>query len=477
MIFTRRNKLIIVCAASLFLAGSKPPEEEDNSTVVGISDFTTEGAPADKQWIGNSCIDAISVQLSSRKNVKVVERKYLSKVIEEIKLQASGLVDENTAVELGNLVAVKYFIFGSAAVSGENLVLRSRIVDVSTSKVVFSSEESGVLDDIFRIQARLSQKIAAALSLGRIESANTDLAIKETLPYAAASKLEKIRKFADQLPFFMLDPARKRKVSEYMFVMNMCDELIENYPGLQKAHYYKGLFSIQADDLATADLETKEAKKLNPEDLDSYLGRAFCFFISGKYEETRQVLQYAASKFPNDSRVWYAMARLNMQRNEHGEAIENLINSMNHSPSLPLAETNLRSLVGSVELYPTLFSNLLYYNIATLYKTLYGPNPVIDRNLYSLARQTADISRRFAMPFYIMGMYEMNNNNISDATINLKRAIRLKPTFSEAHRELGSLLLATGSCYTGRQHVTLYMHSSTAITDAGELQNRIRDCR
>src|SRR5688500_12169380 len=112
-----KGSVLLVILTVLLSGSGKISESEENMTVVGISDVTTNGGSTDQQWIGNRCIDAITVKIGNQKNVRIVERKYLSKVMEELKLQVSGLVDENTAVEIGNLVAVKYFIFGSAAVA------------------------------------------------------------------------------------------------------------------------------------------------------------------------------------------------------------------------------------------------------------------------------------------------------------------------------------------------------------------------
>lgn len=459
-----------------FICFSASADNTEQPLTIAVSNFVTKGGTTDQQWIGNSCIEAITSKLTGQKNVKVVERQYLSKIVDEMKLQASGLVDENTAVEIGNLVAVKYFVFGSATISESNLMLRVRIVDVATSQVKSSPEVSGSVNDIFKLQNELTQKIANGLTLGNISFESNDAGNQPNMTFSVANKLEKIKKLAEALPFFNLDPARKRKTSEYMLAINMCDDLIEKFPTLQKAHYYKALFSIQAEDFTTSDTESKEAKNLNKEDPDAFLLRAFHFYVTEKYYEAQQALTYASTKYPYDSRIWYALAKVNLSENNNIAAIENLINSLNNSPYLEIAETNLRSLIGSTPMSQGLFSNNTYYNITSLYKVMYSMGGSLNQQTYNLAKETSEVAQNFAVPFYLMALFEKAKGNPQTAELNFFNAIKLKPTFAEAHRDFGTLLLSNGKCKTGRHHVTLYMQSSNAISDFDELQSKIKSC-
>ncbi len=477
MMIKRVNLLILSCYLLFpFFVTKGYAVEESKMVTVAFSEFQTQSDASDKQWIGANCIDAITAKIAGQKSIKMIERQYLSKIIEEQKLQASGLVDDNSIVELGNLLAVNYFIFGSATVLSENLVLRARIVSVESSQVKAAVEANGTLNDIFRLQNELAQKIASSLYLGELNVSANDAANTGQVSFQAAGKLEKIKKLAEPLPFFTLDPARKRKTSEYTLALNMCDDLLEKYPALQKAHYYKGLFSIQAEDYATADVETKEAKNLNTDDVDAFVTRAFYFFVTEKYNEAKQTLTFASSKFPNDSRVWYALSKIHMAENNSVSAIENLITALNNQPYLPNAETNLRALTGAESISLGQFSAKKYFNIATLYKVMYGTGGALNKNVYELAKETNEMAPGFAISYYMMGLFEKNQGVLKAAETNLYASIKLKPTFAEAHREIGTLYLLTGNCAIGKQHINLYLQSSNAVQDYGELQTKINRC-
>jgi tetratricopeptide (TPR) repeat protein len=473
--FQKLHFVLLICVAGVCSVASA--STEDDALTVAISEFTMQGGTADQSWIATSSAEALTNKIAGQKSIRIVERQYLSKIIDELKLQASGLVDENTAVEVGNLVGVKYFIYGSVSIANDALVLRTRTVDVKTTQVISSAEATGALSDIFKIQNELAQKVSMDLSFGTITISENDPSRIENLPFSVASKLEKLKKLAAPLPFFYLDPARKRKSAEYMLAINICDDLIEKYPKLEQAHYYRGLFSIHSEDFTTADDESKTAKQLNPDDVEAFLLRGFCFFVSEKYTEAGQVLNYASTKFPFDSRVWYALAKLDMKQNNTIGAMECFINSMNTGPYLPQAEDNFRSLVTSNQFYAGQFSAEMYFDIATMYKTLYGAGKVINANTNSLAVKTAASAPGFAISYYIMGLYETAQGNRQAAQNDLYKAIQQKPLFSEAHRALGIVCLEMGQCGQGRQHIAIYTQTNNAISDFSELQNKMNRCR
>ncbi len=69
--------------------------------------------------IGESVAEAVVSEVAGIGGMKIYTRRDLQKVLEEQKLQMSGLIDPNTAVQIGQLAGVKYIITG--AVNNVNL--------------------------------------------------------------------------------------------------------------------------------------------------------------------------------------------------------------------------------------------------------------------------------------------------------------------------------------------------------------------
>ena len=131
---------------------------EDKVFSVAASEFTTRGGDASMKWVGESCADAIINRISTDKKVRIVERKYIKKIIEELKLQMTGLVNEETALEIGNIIGANYFIFGSVTIMGQNVALDARVANVETSEIISTSRVTGKLDDLFKLQENLAKK-------------------------------------------------------------------------------------------------------------------------------------------------------------------------------------------------------------------------------------------------------------------------------------------------------------------------------
>ncbi len=73
--------------------------------------------------LGESVAEAVVTEVAQIGGMKIYTRRDLQKVMQEQKFQMSGLVDPNTAVQIGKLAGVKYLITG--AVNNVNIVWRN----------------------------------------------------------------------------------------------------------------------------------------------------------------------------------------------------------------------------------------------------------------------------------------------------------------------------------------------------------------
>lgn len=104
--------------------------------------------------------DLFTRELAQSRTIKVYEREQLEHIGKEQRLGMSGLIDINTAVEVGRLVGLQYILLGSVTElsqkvsGGAVLVIGSatheakatinlRVIDVTTSEVVLALSETG----------------------------------------------------------------------------------------------------------------------------------------------------------------------------------------------------------------------------------------------------------------------------------------------------------------------------------------------
>ena len=94
--------------------------------VVSVSDFGVESKKEEYTFIGKGISTLVAGELRRTKAVKLLERSKMNKIMEEQKLSLTGLVDENSQVELGKLLAADYIIFGEIIDIGRSLLISAR---------------------------------------------------------------------------------------------------------------------------------------------------------------------------------------------------------------------------------------------------------------------------------------------------------------------------------------------------------------
>ncbi|MEN6620176.1 MAG: CsgG/HfaB family protein [Smithella sp.] len=74
--------------------------------------------------------------LSRSKTFKVVERKDMQKILEELKLQKTGIVDDEKAAKVGKLMGAKIIITGRLYPVAENYEIFMKMLRVETGEVL-----------------------------------------------------------------------------------------------------------------------------------------------------------------------------------------------------------------------------------------------------------------------------------------------------------------------------------------------------
>ena len=71
-----------------------------------------------------------------KKRFQLVERGQLDKILKELKIQDSGLIDPKTAQQLGLGTGCDLILVGSISDRGQFIVINSRLLDTTTGKAV-----------------------------------------------------------------------------------------------------------------------------------------------------------------------------------------------------------------------------------------------------------------------------------------------------------------------------------------------------
>lgn len=112
----------------------------------------------DPDWntLSKGLAEMIITDLSQVKELKVLERIYLQKLIEEMQLGMSGLADENTVPRMGRLMKAKNLINGAFTIKpDQTIAITSNLFDVFSGSTVQAKDFSGDLSGIFQIEKEI----------------------------------------------------------------------------------------------------------------------------------------------------------------------------------------------------------------------------------------------------------------------------------------------------------------------------------
>ncbi len=116
--------------------------------------------------LSSGLAEIMITELSKVQAFKLVERKKLNSLIEEMQLSQSGLMSEESSVQVGKLLGAQYLVFGSYMVNTKDKVrIDVRIVEVETGLTIKAEEVTDKLSKIFDIIKKLNDKIIKDLDV------------------------------------------------------------------------------------------------------------------------------------------------------------------------------------------------------------------------------------------------------------------------------------------------------------------------
>jgi tetratricopeptide (TPR) repeat protein len=459
----------------IFLLCSSFTTAQERLTLA-ISKFDATKLPSDVAWISIAVRDALIAQLSQSPTVVIVEREFLEKILEEISLQLSGLVEETTVQTAGRLIGARYFIYGSIILDNDLLSLTARCVDVAQAAVIGTASIKGLKDHLSSLENDLAQQLISILALEQAKG----LMKERQIPSLSLQTYSNFHRFESMIALFPtvgLDPARLQKRDNYLEFILTCNYLLEQYPNSGRLRYYRACFKLQLNKYAAAlsDIETVLQQPSPP--IDYYLLKANIQFQSDNQAGAIKTANQAVAAFPANAKGWYQLGRFYLRQGETIKAAAALISSTSKTPVISASEHNLKTILmgnGSEKIlkqfkqdYPAL------YDIAMCYRKFWRQEPVRDKNILEQALENFP---SHYLIYYLLGNYYANKNKPDRALDHFRHVLQLRADFPEIHREMGILLIQKDDCLTGKPHLILYTRLATVLKDYQEIKKYMDQC-
>ncbi len=162
------DRLSVRICALLFLATALSAQIKPTIAVLSLEAKNVSQETAD------AVADILSTELFNSQRFNVIERQAITRILEEQKLQMTGVTDMNQAVEIGKLLNVAKIMIGSVSRLGDTFIVNTRLVDVKTGALELAQNakstrgEEGLTSAISELVANISQKVTVEGSIIRI---------------------------------------------------------------------------------------------------------------------------------------------------------------------------------------------------------------------------------------------------------------------------------------------------------------------
>ncbi|MCX6357271.1 MAG: 6-bladed beta-propeller [Candidatus Aureabacteria bacterium] len=110
----------------------------DKPIRVAIFDFKNNNPGAQARGYGEAISEMFITAFAARPNFEVIERKQLKKVLDEIYLDQSGVVETETAKKVGKVLGIDVALAGGVAAFTSSIQVDLRLLDVETGKVILA---------------------------------------------------------------------------------------------------------------------------------------------------------------------------------------------------------------------------------------------------------------------------------------------------------------------------------------------------
>lgn len=138
---------------------------------IAVLNFRNLGGNAGFDPLAKGLADMVITDLSQVKSLTVVERSRMQTLMEEMGLSQTGLVDEQTAPRVGQLLGAKKILHGSFLdLAGGRLRLDANLADATAPVAQPVGETSGELARFFRVEKNLVFKVIDELGLRLTEA-------------------------------------------------------------------------------------------------------------------------------------------------------------------------------------------------------------------------------------------------------------------------------------------------------------------
>ncbi|MAV64294.1 MAG: hypothetical protein CBD97_00990 [Pelagibacteraceae bacterium TMED237] len=99
------------------------------------------------QALSKYILNEITLQLFLKEKFQIIEREQIEYIVNEQKLNSSGLINPESAIEIGNILSVDAIILGSISEFKNEIIINTKVISSNTGEVLFLNKTSFLKDN------------------------------------------------------------------------------------------------------------------------------------------------------------------------------------------------------------------------------------------------------------------------------------------------------------------------------------------
>jgi TolB-like protein len=158
------NCLIRYFLVFILLASIAYPQSLNTQTL-SIPIFKNNTGDVKYDWISETLSDMLTTDIASTDKIRVVARVELKEILAEQKLGLTGLLDEDTQVEVGKLVGANILVYGSFTLSNGILRIDTKIFDIEKGTIKNANTIQGNMIELLSLEKKMALQTMKGLGL------------------------------------------------------------------------------------------------------------------------------------------------------------------------------------------------------------------------------------------------------------------------------------------------------------------------
>jgi TolB-like protein len=154
---------LLLVVSSFIHAAPGPAPVTQKGWLIAVFPLEDLVASEETKGLGEQIAATLTDGLARSGEVRVVERRQLQQILEELKLSASGLIDEQTAIRAGKILGANALLLGSFLKFQDSVKINVRVVKTETGEILSTERVAGKFSALFELEEKLAAGILPRL--------------------------------------------------------------------------------------------------------------------------------------------------------------------------------------------------------------------------------------------------------------------------------------------------------------------------